>query len=131
MLDLWRQDQFDPSRVFIQDATPHWATLTLAGPKARALMARLDFGIALDDAAMPHLSVVQKDRIDSLISGLQAAALGDDRVRINAAMNELELATKEFAALRMDKSIRKAFAGKRIESLDEEVSGEEHSGEHA
>jgi rhodanese-related sulfurtransferase len=32
LLDLWRQDQFDPDRVFIQDATPHWATLTLAGP---------------------------------------------------------------------------------------------------
>jgi sarcosine oxidase subunit alpha len=61
LLDLWRQDQFDPSRVFIQDATPHWATLTLAGPKARALMARLAFGIPLGDTDMPHLSVVQKD----------------------------------------------------------------------
>jgi sarcosine oxidase subunit alpha len=61
LLDLWRQDQFDPDRVFIQDATPHWATLTLAGPEARALMARLGFGIPLNDTDMPHLSVVQKD----------------------------------------------------------------------
>ena len=74
----------------------------------------------------------QKARIGLLITRLQTAALGDDRVKINAAMNELELETKTFAALRMDKSIRKAFAGKRIESLEDEVrDGEEHSGEHA
>ena len=32
-------------------------------------------------------------------------------------MNELELETKTFAALRMDKSIHRAFAGKNIEML--------------
>ena len=63
---------------------------------------------------------------------LQSTALGDDRVRINAAMSELEAETKVFAALRMDKSIRNAFAGKRIESLEDVIKdGEERSGEHA
>ena len=42
------------------------------------------------------------------------------------------LSPSVFAALRMDKSIRNAFAGKRIESLEDVVKdGEERSGEHA
>lgn len=60
-LDIWRQDQFDPARVHIQDATPQWATLTIAGPKARALMAVLDLGLALDNEALPHLSIREID----------------------------------------------------------------------
>ena len=27
-LEDWRQDQFDPSRLYIHNATPHWTTLT-------------------------------------------------------------------------------------------------------
>ena len=39
-----------------------------------------------------------------------------------AAMDELEAATRDFAAKRMDKSIRRAFAGKSIDVL--EAAGE-------
>ena len=74
------------------------------------------------------LAAEQKARIEGLIAKLQATALGEDRVRINAAMNELELETKTFAALRMDKSIRKAFAGKKIESLESEVASDSPEG---
>ncbi len=37
-LEEWRQDRFDPARVFVHDATSHWATLTATGPRARALV---------------------------------------------------------------------------------------------
>ena len=78
------------------------------------------------------LSSDQKAKIEFSMARLQSTALGDDRVRINAAMSELEAETKVFAALRMDKSIRNVFAGKRIESLEDVVKdGEERSGEHA
>ena len=63
------------------------------------------------------LDVTQQARLADLVARLQTTALGDDRQRIHAAMNELELETKTFAALRMDKSIHRAFAGKRIETL--------------
>lgn len=73
----------------------------------------------------------QRGRIESQIIRLQTASLGEDRIQINAAMNELEQQTKAFAAMRMDKSISKAFAGKRIESLTEDETRGEHSGETA
>ena len=55
-LELWRQDRFDPRRVFVHDATAHWATLTLNGPRARDLLAALDLGVALDDGSLPHMA---------------------------------------------------------------------------
>ena len=56
--------------------------------------------------------------IEAGIAALQVAALGEDRRAISTNMNALETATKEFAARRMDKSIRRAFAGRRIEEIE-------------
>ena len=58
LLEEWRQDRFDKRRVFIHNATAEMATLTVTGPKARALMEILDLGIALDDTALPHMAVM-------------------------------------------------------------------------
>ena len=55
-LELWRQDRFDPRRVFVHDTTPHWATLTVTGPRSRDLVAGLGLGVALDDGALPHMA---------------------------------------------------------------------------
>jgi sarcosine oxidase subunit alpha len=55
-LELWRQDRFDPGRVFVHDATAHWATLTLTGPRARDCVAALGLGVALDDESLPHMA---------------------------------------------------------------------------
>ena len=55
-LELWRQDRFDPTRVFVHDTTAQWATLTLTGPRSRDLLASLDLGLALDDASLPHMA---------------------------------------------------------------------------
>ena len=74
-----------------------------------------DDGDLLDDA--------QRVRIESLITQLQTASLGEDRAGIHAAMNALDVETRDFAARRMDKSIRRAFAGKQIASLEAEVTG--------
>ena len=56
-LEDWRQDQFDPSRLYIHNATPHWATLTFAGPASRRLLERLELGVDLADAALPHMAL--------------------------------------------------------------------------
>ena len=74
-----------------------------------------DDGDLLDDA--------QRVRIESLITQLQTASLGEDRAGIHAAMNALDVETRDFAARRMDKSIRRAFAGKQIAALEAEVTG--------
>ena len=74
-------------------------------------------------AALRHdgelLSPDEAQAIEAGIAALQVAALGEDRRAISTSMNALELATKDFAARRMDKSIRRAFAGRRIDEISE------------
>jgi sarcosine oxidase subunit alpha len=58
-LEDWRQDQFDPSRVYVHNATAHWTTLTVSGPRSRQLVERLELGIDLADAALPHMALAE------------------------------------------------------------------------
>lgn len=67
------------------------------------------------------LDETQRTGIESLVARLQAAALGEDRAAINAAINALDAETRDFAARRMDKSIRHAFAGQRVDTLEAEI----------
>jgi sarcosine oxidase subunit alpha len=59
MLEDWRQDRFDRTKVFIHNATANYATLTVTGPRSRDLLSQIDFGgAALDDEALPHMALV-------------------------------------------------------------------------
>jgi sarcosine oxidase subunit alpha len=58
-LEAWRQDHFDLAKVFIHDATAHWATIAISGPHAKGIVAGLGLGIELDDARSPHMSVAE------------------------------------------------------------------------
>ncbi|MBE2258854.1 MAG: Fe-S protein assembly chaperone HscA [Rhodobacteraceae bacterium] len=64
------------------------------------------------------LSADELSRVDSGIARLESAALGGNRRQIMLAMDDLEADTKDFAARRMDKSIRRAFAGRNINELE-------------
>ncbi len=59
--------------------------------------------------------------IKAEVQSLEEAAKGDDRDVINAAAEQLELATKAFAEKRMDRGIRSALRGVEIDALDEEA----------
>ncbi|WP_282092058.1 FAD-dependent oxidoreductase [Epibacterium ulvae] len=50
-LENWRQDSFDPDRVHVHDTTQNWSTVTIAGPKARAIVDALGVLDTLDDFA--------------------------------------------------------------------------------
>lgn len=54
-LEAWRQDGNDPDRIFIHDMTQAFATITLTGPQARALMTALDLGVDVSADAFPHM----------------------------------------------------------------------------
>lgn len=54
LLEEWRQDSFDRSRVVIHDTTANYATLTVTGPKSRELLQAVGFA-ALDD--LPHMAL--------------------------------------------------------------------------
>jgi sarcosine oxidase subunit alpha len=54
--EAWREDRFDLARVFVHDATPHWATMAISGPQSRRVLEALELGVDLHDAAFPHMS---------------------------------------------------------------------------
>ena len=56
MLEAWRQDGNDPDRIFVHDATQHWATLTVTGPKARQIVGTLGLPPDLSAEAFPHMT---------------------------------------------------------------------------
>lgn len=69
----------------------------------------------------------QVEAIESAVSNLRNAAQSSDRRLISQATLAVEEATRDFAAKRMDNSIRQVMAGKRVEELgeDEELAQQE------
>lgn len=55
-LEGLRQDGPDPDRIFVQDTTYQWGTVTLAGPKAGKALAALGVDTDLSPEAFPHMS---------------------------------------------------------------------------
>ncbi len=76
------------------------------------------------------LAAAELARVEEDIVKLESAALADNRRQIMLAMDDLEADTKDFAARRMDKSIRRAFAGRNIKELEVD-SAASKSGETA
>jgi molecular chaperone HscA len=68
-----------------------------------------------DDADL--LSSLERAHIDAAIAKLQAVMIGDDRRIIDQAMQALSAATNEFAARRMNQSVRRVLAGRKVDQL--------------
>lgn len=64
------------------------------------------------------LSQEEHAEIDRLMGELMERAHGSDIESIKAGITELGVATGEFAARRMDRSIRAALAGRRVDELN-------------
>lgn len=56
-LEEWHQCEWPQLRAVVVPVTDQWATLTLAGPSARAVLARLRPECDLSNAAFPHLAL--------------------------------------------------------------------------
>ncbi|MEF9402777.1 MULTISPECIES: Fe-S protein assembly chaperone HscA [Ralstonia solanacearum species complex] len=69
------------------------------------------------DADGDLLSVDERAAIDALVAALRVTLQGEDHRAIKDAVDALSHGTDEFAARRMDRGIRAALAGKRIEEL--------------
>ena len=63
------------------------------------------------------LSAEERGVIDVLVARLAAARPGDDRFAIDDALKALGEGTEAFAAERMNRGIRRALAGRRIEDV--------------
>ncbi|WP_066738824.1 Fe-S protein assembly chaperone HscA [Cupriavidus sp. D384] len=63
------------------------------------------------------LSADERAAVDALMARVTEIARGDDHHAIKAAVEQLSHGTDEFAARRMDRSIKSALAGKKVQEL--------------
>jgi len=93
--------------------------------KARMLAeARVDAGAIIEavtvalvsDGAL--ISLEEKQAIEAEIQRLQTVAATEDADAINQAVEALNHATENFAAARMDASVKRALSGKELNTLD-------------
>ena len=63
------------------------------------------------------LSATQRGEVEALLSALQASRESTDHHHIDAAVEALAKGTEAFAAERMNRSIRVALAGKRVDQV--------------
>ncbi|HKT90873.1 MAG TPA: Fe-S protein assembly chaperone HscA [Paraburkholderia sp.] len=63
------------------------------------------------------LDEAERAQVDVLIAALAQVAQGDDAGAIEAATKALSEGTDEFAARRMDKGIKRALAGKKLDEI--------------
>jgi sarcosine oxidase subunit alpha len=59
LLEEWRQCEYPSLRVAISNVTAAWATVSVTGPLARAVVAGLDTDIGLDATALPHMAIAE------------------------------------------------------------------------
>ncbi len=132
MLVLWENDAQTVSaigeRLFLDSGTltPLLKRLEASGliERRRALAEERVEGERLLEA-LSHaleadgdlLSPEERAAIDTEVAALRATMQGEDHRAIKDAVDTLSHGTDEFAARRMDRGIRKALAGKRIEEL--------------
>lgn len=72
-------------------------------------------GALATDAAL--LSAAERTVIDEAIAQLSAVANGDDTDAIEQAIKNLDKQTQEFAARRMDQSVRTALKGHSVDEV--------------
>lgn len=89
-LEAWRQDGNDPDRIFIHDATQHWATVTVTGPEARAILGTLDLDLNISANAFPHMSFREAAWNDAVLRIARVSFSGDVsfEISIRAALVE-------------------------------------------
>ena len=64
------------------------------------------------------LDVEERGAIDAAIAELRALCAGSDHRAIKTGIDAFARTTDEFAARRMDKSIRSALAGHKVDELE-------------
>ncbi|MBI0327935.1 Fe-S protein assembly chaperone HscA [Burkholderia plantarii] len=82
--------------------------------EAQRIVEATDAALAID---ADLLDADERTAVDALIAKLRALAGGDDADLIEAATKALAEGTDEFAARRMDKNIRRALAGRRLDEI--------------
>jgi sarcosine oxidase, subunit alpha len=56
-LERWRQTEWPHLKVAVSSVTSNWASIAVAGPRARALLERLEPDFDISNAAFPHMQI--------------------------------------------------------------------------
>jgi molecular chaperone HscA len=67
------------------------------------------------------LAAGDREAIERAVGALEDACRGDDPRRIQARIDELDRATKDFAGARMNRAIARAIEGRKVDDLGREV----------
>lgn len=89
--------------------------LTEARVEAGAIIEAVTAALAADGAL---ISLEEKQSIEAEMLALQSATKTEDATAINQAVEKLNHATEQFAAARMDASVKRALSGKELNTLD-------------
>jgi molecular chaperone HscA len=92
----------------------HARALQEARVDAERLLEAVRAALAVDAGL---LSAAERNDIDCRVDALVAAASGSDHRAIKASSDALNRVTEEFAARRMDRSVRAALTGQKIANL--------------
>jgi molecular chaperone HscA len=92
----------------------HARALREAQVEAERMIEATEAALAVDGEL---LEAVERASVDAALAGLRQAAQGNDADAIEAATKTLAADTDEFAARRMDKSIRRALQGRRLDEI--------------
>ncbi len=110
----------DEIATMLQDSLAHAKddavnrALTEARVEARRLIEATEAALTED----PHLlSEAEISRIVGAVDKLRQTVGGDNRRLINLAMDDLGFETQEFAHRRMDQSIKRALAGRKVDDI--------------
>ncbi len=110
----------DEIAAMLQDSMAHAKddalnrALTEAKVEARRLVEATEAALAED----PHLlTEAEIGRIRASLEKLRDTMAGTNRRQINLAMDDLGYETQEFAHRRMDQSIKRALAGRKVDDL--------------
>ena len=82
--------------------------------EAERILASLESAFGMDGEL---LSTVERGAVEDRLDGLRAAMAGDDYLAIKAWIETVDQATRVFAERRMDKHVRAAMAGHRVEEF--------------
>jgi molecular chaperone HscA len=96
------------------DADMHARELREQQVEAQRLTEATQVALAADGDL---LSDIERAEVDRLLTAMQAAAQGSDPAAIKRAIDALAQGTDNFAARRMDRSIRTALSGRRVDDV--------------
>ncbi len=83
MFEEWLQCEWPELQVLVDDVTAQWANFTVAGPKARELLQKMESNIDLSPAALPHMCVVSGNLAGEAVRVVRISFSGELSYEIN------------------------------------------------